>query len=435
MSKRPSTHSFKVKVAARSSPLALVQCDEVLGELKVLHPQVEFDLQKVATVGDKDKKTSLRTLNKTDFFTKEIDEMLLKGECRIGIHSAKDLPEPIPEGLSIIALTRGINPADALVMRSGETLASLKQGAIIATSSERREMIVRSLRPDLCFIDLRGTIGERLEKLHSGEADGVVVAEAALIRLKLTHLNRVILPGETTALQGQLAILARQEDQEMASLFACLDVRQVRSRSILHTGLQPHTPKAGEKIVHCPLIRIVPRPFDVEAFKDMDAYTHLIFTSKSAVEIFCSYQNEVFGKKIFAVGHATALCLLEHGIQVTQTAQDERAEGLIALLEQCDLSEAYIFWPHSAQARSTLRDYFVRKGLRFCESLLYDTVPLKPELLPDPAQFDEIHFTSPSTVEAFMQFFGQLPQDKILKVIGPVTETAIRQYLPCNKKF
>ncbi|MCE5317947.1 MAG: uroporphyrinogen-III synthase, partial [Parachlamydia sp.] len=378
-------------------------------------------------LGDKDKTTSLRTLEKTDFFTKEIDTMLLSGECRIGIHSAKDLPEPIPEGLAIIALTRGVDPADVLIMRSGDTFSSLKQGAVIATSSERREMMVRSLRSDLRFIDLRGTIGERLEKLNSGEADGVVVAEAALIRLKLTHLNRMILPGETAVHQGQLAILARQDDQEMARLYACLDVRQAAPKRILHVGLQPPSPKAGEKIVHCPLIRIVPRPLDAAAFAEMASYTHLIFTSKSAVEIFCSYQKEVRAKEVFAVGHATAICLLEHGIHVTETAQDERAEGIIALLEKRDLSQAYLFWPHSAQARTVLRDYFDQKGMRYRECPLYDTLPLRPERLPDLAQFDEIHFTSPSTVEAFVQYFGQLPQDKILKAIGTVTASAIKK--------
>lgn len=418
---------FKIKVGARASPLALAQCEEVLSALKVHHPHVVFDLQKVQTIGDKDKQTSLRTLSKTDFFTKEIDAMLLRGECRIGVHSAKDLPEPIPEGLSIVALTRGVDPADALVMRPGELFSTLKKGAIIATSSERREMVVRCLRPDLRFMDLRGTIGERLEKLNSGEADGVVVAEAALIRLGLTSLNRIILPGETTAHQGQLAIVARQGDLEMASLFACLDVRQAPRKHILHVGLQPPTPKADERITHCPLIRIVPRPYDAASFNDMDAYTHLLFTSKSAAQIFCSYQKEIQGKEIIAVGHATALCLIEQGMPVTETAQDERAEGLIALLDSRDLSQAYLFWPHSAQARSTLRDYFVQKGLRYRESLLYDTLPLKPEILPNLAHFDEIHFTSPSTVEAFIQFYGHLPRDRVLKAIGPVTEAAIKK--------
>lgn len=425
-------NDMNIPVAARSSPLSLVQFEEVLQELRQHHPHVSFDLIKVVTIGDKDKKTSLRNLGKSDFFTKEIDEMLLKKEARIGIHSAKDLPEPLPEGLTIVALTRGVDNADALVMRPGESLASLPSGAVIATSSERREEMVRALRSDLRFCDLRGTIGERLEKLERGEADGVVVAEAALIRLKLTPLNRMIIPGETAAGQGQLAIVAHGEDREMAELFSCMDVRKTARRRILHLGLEAPRPSSDEEIVHCPLIKISPRPIDRAAFADLPSYTHLIFTSKSAVDIFCSEitASSLAGKEIIAVGHATALRLLERGIRVTATALDERAEGIIELLEKMDLSAAFLFWPHSAQARPLLRDYFDRSKLLYREALLYDTLPRQPDRLPDLASIDEISFTSPSTVDAFLKFYGRLPKDKSLKAIGPVTEDYI-----ANKKF
>ncbi len=213
---------MKIKVGARSSPLSRAQCEEVAQEIG---SSLAFDPVWVKTTGDLDKKTSLRILGKSDFFTREIDEMLLSGEVRIAIHSAKDLPEPLREGIAIVALTRGVDPRDSLVMREGETLASLRPGAVIATSSERREECVRQLRSDLQFIDLRGTIGERLEKLQNNEADGVVVAEAALIRLKWTHLNRIFLPGETAMYQGRLAILARKDDQEMKQIFAKIDAR------------------------------------------------------------------------------------------------------------------------------------------------------------------------------------------------------------------
>lgn len=211
---------MKVKAGARGSPLSRAQMEEVIQELA--RPDIAFEPVWVATSGDKDKKTSLRTLGKSDFFTRELDQMLLNGEIRIAIHSAKDLPEPIPAGLAIAALTRGVDPRDSLVLRKGETIKSLKRGAVIATSSERREETVRQLRADLAFIDLRGTIGERLQKLENKEADGVVVAEAALIRLKLTHLNRLFLPGETTLHQGRLAILCREGDEEMLRLFSPL---------------------------------------------------------------------------------------------------------------------------------------------------------------------------------------------------------------------
>ena len=173
----------------------------------------------------------MRALDKTNFFTKEVDELQLSGRCRISIHSAKDLPDPIPDGLKIIAVTKGQDPRDALVMRPGDNFESLPANAIIATSSHRREEVVKSLRHDLRFIDLRGTIHQRLSLLEAGKADGVIVAEAALLRLGLTHLNRFYLPGDTAPFQGQLAILARENDSEMEELFQMLRYAQKGSIS------------------------------------------------------------------------------------------------------------------------------------------------------------------------------------------------------------
>jgi hydroxymethylbilane synthase len=214
-----------IAVAARKSPLSQAQFKEVQQELAVHHPEISLTACFVETIGDLDKTTSLKNLEKTDFFTKEIDALVLLGECRIGVHSAKDLPDPLPPGLVIAALTVGKDPSDALVMRPEESLESLPAGAKIATSSYRREVTVNALLKDCIFMDLRGTIEERLALLDTGEADGVVVAEAALIRLDLLHLNRVILPGETVPLQGQLAIVVREDDYQMHQLFQCLDSR------------------------------------------------------------------------------------------------------------------------------------------------------------------------------------------------------------------
>lgn len=214
-----------ISVASRESPLALAQVQEVLTEIQRFFPSISFICSFHKTIGDIDKTTSLRTLDKTDFFTRELDKMVLAGDCRIAIHAAKDLPDPIPQGLTIAAITYGVDSSDALVFRKGVSLASLPPGARIATSSIRREEAVRSLRSDVCFQDVRGTIGERLQRLDDGTADGVVVAEAALIRLGLTHLNRVPLPGETVPLQGKLAVVCRCEDGEMIELFSTIDSR------------------------------------------------------------------------------------------------------------------------------------------------------------------------------------------------------------------
>lgn len=216
----------EITVAARASDLSRAQVKEVLRDLRLHHPQVSFKETSLKTSGDLDQKTSLRGMEKTDFFTKEIDQLQLSGKCRISIHSAKDLPEVLADGLSIAAITKCVDSTDSLVIRDGENFSNLPEKFVIATSSLRREEAVRTLFPNVQFKDLRGDIKQRLALLNNYEADGVVVAEAALIRLGLSKLNRIKLPGETTELQGQLAIVIRQDDLEMKNLFSCLDVRK-----------------------------------------------------------------------------------------------------------------------------------------------------------------------------------------------------------------
>lgn len=213
----------KIKIAARKSPLSIAQVKEFCS---LFPADVKLEAVYTDTYGDNDRKTSLRTLGKTDFFTREVDELVLSNVCDFAVHSAKDLPDPLPDQLALIALTKGVDSRDALVLREGETLDTLPKDAVIATSSERRIEAVKQLKNGFQYIDLRGTIEERLHLLTERKADGVVVAEAALIRLNLTHLNRLYLPGPTTAGQGQLAIVGRKERKQLLEkLFLCLDQR------------------------------------------------------------------------------------------------------------------------------------------------------------------------------------------------------------------
>lgn len=214
-----------ITVGARRSPLSKAQVIEVQREINRYYPELTFDCIFIDTTGDKDQSTSLRTMDKTDFFTKEIDELLLAGGCQVAIHSAKDLPDPLPKGLSLAALTLGLDSSDALILKPGVTLASLQPNPVIATSSVRREEAVKKVIPHAKFIDIRGTIEQRLMKLQMGAADGIVIAEAALIRLGLTHLNRIKLPGSTAEHQGRLAVVARKDDNDMHALFSCIDSR------------------------------------------------------------------------------------------------------------------------------------------------------------------------------------------------------------------
>jgi hydroxymethylbilane synthase len=220
LKKLSTLSSLELSIGARSSRLSRAQVNEVYQELTTFYPDIRFIPTWVTTTGDHDLKTSLRTLDKTDFFTKEIDELQLQGEFRIALHSAKDLPEPLREGLQIVAITRGVDPSDSLVFNH-----ELPTGALIGVSSLRREENLLKWRPDLQFTDIRGTIDHRLALLDEGKVDGVVIAEAALIRLGITHRKRMRIEGETAPLQGKLAVIAQKRDNEMEQLFCCLDTQ------------------------------------------------------------------------------------------------------------------------------------------------------------------------------------------------------------------
>lgn len=430
-----------ITVGGRASPLSQAQIREVLHAIQEHHPHVMFTPYLVDTRGDKDQTISLRKMEKTDFFTQEVDDLLLAGQCRVAIHSAKDLPDPIPKGLSLVALTKGLDSSDALVFRQNESLSTLRSGAIVATSSDRREAAVRRLRTDLHFIDVRGTIAQRLAKLDCGEADAVVVAEAALIRLGLTHLNRMLLLGSTTPYQGQLAVLARDDDREMHALFSCLGMHVEKACDrILYLGIVLPEALKAKNVIHYPIIEIVSRSLDTkeiqETFSAIPEYTHLILTSQPATHLFFknllgfNFNREAVLKKQFiCVGKATARTLEQYGIQAHVVAREETAEGIVNELEQMDCKETYFFWPHSAHSRPVITNFFKRQQIKYRECCLYDTRPKRhPHIHVDFAHVDEIVFTSPSTVDAFIEIFGPLPAHIRLTSIGPVTQTHITNF-------
>lgn len=214
-----------IKVAARDSSLSLAQVDEVYKQVHLVDPMVSFSLTCLKTTGDLDLQSSLLEKEKTDFFTKEIDELVAKGYCDIGIHSAKDLPEPLHPKLEILALTKGVDPADVLVLRNNATLESLPHGALIGTSSLRRIEQMQKLRKDFVAKDIRGTIERRLDLLHQGIVDGVIMAKAALIRLGLLDLNWIKMPGQSAPLQGKLAIVSCKGRSDLKKIFSSLDAR------------------------------------------------------------------------------------------------------------------------------------------------------------------------------------------------------------------
>ncbi len=201
-----------LRVGTRKSPLAIKQVDEVVTILKRIYPDTEVDIIPIDTYGDKDKNTPISDIEGSDFFTRELDQVLLKGEIDFAVHSAKDLPDGLTRGLKIEFTTESIDPYDCLVSKSGLKLDELPKGAKIGTSSLRRKTQLKKYRSDFEIIDIRGNIGERLEKLDNSDLDAIVIAKAGLIRLGLEHRMTQKIPFEILRphpLQGSLAVVTK----------------------------------------------------------------------------------------------------------------------------------------------------------------------------------------------------------------------------------
>jgi len=239
--------SGQLKVVARNSPLSLLQVKEVFSHL----PSLQYDLMPLASFGDKNKHISLMDVALAeDFFTRELDAVLLKGEADIAVHSAKDLPYPLPSGLELFCLTEADDQSDSLVSKGNLTLQQLSSGARVGTSSLNRKNELLKLRPDLTIVSVRGTIEERIEQVDNGSIDALIVATCALQRLGLSHRIVEKLPFKTHALQGHLAVVGKTGETETASLFTHLDIRS-RYGKVTLAGFGPGNPDlltiAGDK--------------------------------------------------------------------------------------------------------------------------------------------------------------------------------------------
>jgi len=220
--------NLPVKIASRSSPLALAQVEEVIRVIATLSKakgkqSFTYEILKFETSGDKDKTTPV-THSRDDFFTDTLDQALLEGKADIAIHSAKDLPQHLHEGLKIFALTQILDDKDAWVGRV--RWQDLPLDARVGTSSVLRQKQILQMRPDVTIVNIRGTIGERLQLIKTGKVDGFVTAACALKRLKLESEIKDIFPWEGKPAQGQLAVVGRQNDQKLENLFSAIDARR-----------------------------------------------------------------------------------------------------------------------------------------------------------------------------------------------------------------
>lgn len=208
-------------IGTRSSKLALWQANYVAERLQEKHPDLVVKERRMTTKGDRILDAPLAKIGGKGLFTKELETAMLAGEIDIAVHSLKDMPTEVPEGLVITAITERYDPGDAVVSPRYERLAALPKGARVGTSSLRRRAQLLAARPDLTLLDLRGNVNTRLEKLDAGEYDAIVLAVAGLKRLGFGARITEVLPRALclpAVGQGALAIEARAADDETRRL-------------------------------------------------------------------------------------------------------------------------------------------------------------------------------------------------------------------------
>ena len=224
-------HKQKLVVGTRSSQLALWQADFVIGELAKKYPELVVEKRLMTTKGDKILNAPLAKIGGKGLFTKELETAMLEGEIDIAVHSLKDMPVVVPEGLVITAITQRADPGDAFVSSKYESFQQLPAGAKVGTSSLRRKAQLLHARPDLQIEDLRGYVNTRLRKMEEENFDGIILACAGLKRLGFGDKIRQVLP-QTMCLpavgQGALAIECRQADKETRELLEFLNDRCTR---------------------------------------------------------------------------------------------------------------------------------------------------------------------------------------------------------------
>jgi hydroxymethylbilane synthase len=215
----------EIVVGARGSMLSVLQTESVIAQLRALAPEREFVLKKITTLGDRKAEWSRAD---TGIFVKELEDALARDEIDIAVHSVKDMPSRLPEGLTLAAIPRREDPRDILITADGADLAGLPADALLGTSSLRRRAQLLRVRPALRIEGLRGNLDSRIRKLREGRYDAIVVAAAGVRRLDVRDIRYQLLSHETVLPapgQGALGLEIRSDDTLLRTLVAGIDDR------------------------------------------------------------------------------------------------------------------------------------------------------------------------------------------------------------------
>ena len=220
-----------IRIATRKSALALWQAEYVKAELLRHHPNLTVELVPMSTQGDKILDTPLAKIGGKGLFVKELEQAMLDDRADIAVHSMKDVPVEFPDGLMLHTICPRENPQDAFVSNQFKSIDELPPGAVVGTSSLRRQCQLKALRPDLTVRDLRGNVNTRLAKLDNGEYAAIILAAAGLIRLGFEQRIAALMSVDTSLPangQGAVGIECRSEDKEVQQLLSALEHNDTR---------------------------------------------------------------------------------------------------------------------------------------------------------------------------------------------------------------
>ncbi|PCI62475.1 MAG: hydroxymethylbilane synthase [Gammaproteobacteria bacterium] len=229
-----------VRIATRKSALALWQADYVKAQLEHFYADIVVELVPMTTKGDIILDTPLAKVGGKGLFVKELEVAMLENRADIAVHSMKDVPVEFPEGLGLEVICPREDPRDAFVSNTIKCFAELPQGAVVGTSSLRRQCQIKALRPDLVIKDLRGNVNTRLKKLDNGDYDAIILAAAGLLRLEMPERIQefiepeVMLPANG---QGAVGIECRNDDEFIKNLLAPLEDKTTRYRVLAERAM------------------------------------------------------------------------------------------------------------------------------------------------------------------------------------------------------
>ena len=234
-----------LRIATRQSPLALWQAHYVQQRLMACHPGLRVELVPMVTKGDVILDTPLAKVGGKGLFVKELEQAMLEDRADIAVHSMKDVPIAFPEGLGLVTICEREDPLDAFVSNQYDSVDALPQGAVVGTSSLRRQCQLSARRPDLIIRSLRGNVGTRLGKLDAGDYDAIILAVAGLKRLGLGDRIRYAMPAEESLPavgQGAVGIECRLDDAQAIALLSALNdddtAIRVKAERAMNTRLE-----------------------------------------------------------------------------------------------------------------------------------------------------------------------------------------------------